>query len=128
MMKIFERDKSSFYEKINFVDGNDVFVGYDLSQDCCEDAGWFIAHKITPYDYNDTFDKLIPDVEAYCFDKDFFQQVESYDLDGGGMVVFRLLADGEPDLYLHLYNCHNGYYGHGFEVKHGGEVVREAWL
>lgn len=34
------------------------------------------------------------------------------DLDEGGIVVFRLLHPSKPPLYLHLYNCHNGYYGH----------------
>lgn len=124
-MKIFADEQSAWFEKINFVDEHDVFVGYDLGQDCCEHAGWFIAEEVTPYSYD--CEKIhsaeIPDLEAYSFDKSFFQEVDSYDLDCGGMVVFKLAADGKPDLYLHLFNAHNGYYGHGFEVKHGGETV-----
>lgn len=127
-MKIFTGNESSWQEKVNFVDENDVFVGYDMEQDCCEHADWFIANKITPYSYDDEDKKEVPDVEAYSFDKDFFQTVESQDLDEGGMVAFRLVADGKPDLYLHLFNAHNGYYGHGFEVKHGGETVRTDYL
>ena len=30
-------------EKINFIDENNVFVGYDLGQNCCENASWFIS-------------------------------------------------------------------------------------
>lgn len=128
-MKIFKGNESSWQEKVNFVDDNDVFVGYDIGQDCCEHADWVILPVITPYDYK-TFDRKeeAPDVEAYIFDKEFFKEVESDDLDSGGMVVFRLIAENKPDLYLHLFNCHNGYYGHGFEVKHGGETVREGSL
>ena len=40
-MKIFDGD----FDKVNFVDENNVFVGYDLLQDCCEDANWFIADR-----------------------------------------------------------------------------------
>lgn len=128
-MKIFEGNTSSWGSKVNFVDDNDVFVGYDTDQSCCEHADWFIASAITPYDYNDDIDsKETPDIEGYCFDPQFFEDVESSDLDSGGMAAFKLISDGKPDLYLHLFNSHNGYYGHGFEVKHGGEVVREGCL
>lgn len=54
--------------------------------------------------------------------------MDSFDLDAGRMVAFKLTALGKPDLFLHLYNAHNGYYGHGFEVKHGGEVVEDDTL
>lgn len=128
-MKIFTGNESSWMEKVNFVDENGVFVGYDMGQDCCEHADWFIADQITPYSYKDDYDKKeVPDVTDYKFDKEFFQQVESSDLDAGGMVAFRLVAEGKPVLYLHLFNSHNGYYGHGFEVKHGGETVRDDYL
>ncbi len=128
-MKIFADDTSSWGDKANFVDKNDVFVGYDLSQDCCETADWYIKDSITPYKYDtDEDSKETPDVEDYVFDKDFFESVESGDLDEGEMVVFKLVAESKPDLYLHLFNCHNGYYGHGFEVKHSGEIVRQGCL
>ena len=35
-MKVFDRDG-----KINFVDKNNVVLGYDMNQDCCENANWF---------------------------------------------------------------------------------------
>ena len=35
-MKIFEDNI-----KVNFVDENNVFVGYDMRQSCCEQAGYF---------------------------------------------------------------------------------------
>jgi hypothetical protein len=128
-MKVFEGDTSSYYSKVNFVDSNDVFVGYDTVQECCEDAGWFVAPDITPYDYDTERNGLCGhSVEDYIFDTNFFTEVESDSLDGGGQVAFRLIAEGKPDLYLHLFNSHNGYYGHGFEVKHSGTVVKEGVL
>lgn len=128
-MKIFKEEESSWDAKVNFVDGNNVFVGYDTDQCCCEHADWFIADTITSYSYDSYRDsKEVPCVEDYVFDKDFFQEIESVDLDEGGMVAFRLIAKDKPDLYLHLFNCHNGFYGHGFEVKHGGEIVKSGCL
>jgi hypothetical protein len=126
-MKVFKGGASSWDSKVNFVDMNDVFVGYDMGQSCCEDAGYFIADSITPYKYD--MDKIEShDIEHYIFDKDFFEYVPSEDLDCGGMVAFKLVSDGKPELFLHLYNAHNGYYGHGFEVKHGGEIVKDYYL
>lgn len=125
-MKILN-DNSKYGEHVNFIDNNDVFVGYDLSQGCCELADWYIADEIIPYSSDDA-EHETPDVSDYVFSPDFFQDVPSSNLDEGGMVVFKLIADGKPDLYLHLFNCHNGYYGHGFEVKHGGEIVNSDTL
>lgn len=39
-MKIFESKDEC---KINFVDENNVFLGYSMGQDCCEYAEWFIS-------------------------------------------------------------------------------------
>jgi len=39
-MKIFDRDF-----KINFVDVNNVFLGYDMNLQCTERAGWFISDR-----------------------------------------------------------------------------------
>ena len=119
----------SFSNKINFIDKNDVFVGYDLSQNCCEDAGWYITDKIIPYTYtNSDIEYHIPDISNYIFDAEFFREIESIDLDSGNMVVFKLISFMKPDLYLHLYNSHNGYYGHGFEVKHSGIIIKDDML
>lgn len=128
-MKIFEKDTSSWDAKVNFVDDNDVFVGYDMGQSCCEHAGWFIADNVQPYAYSGEYVSEAPsNLDAYSFDKDFFEEIASSDLDEGGQVAFRLVAAGQKDLYLHLFNCHNGYYGHGFDVQHSGEVVKSGVL
>jgi len=41
-MKLFEKDC-----KINFVDEDSVFVGYDMCGQCCERFGWYIASEQT---------------------------------------------------------------------------------
>lgn len=123
-MKVFETG-----DKVNFVDSNNVFVGYDLGQDCCEHAGWFIKPEPTAYSYE--FEPVLeqaPDVEGYDFDPSYEKGDSGGDLDGGGMTIFRLTSGSLPDLYLHIFNAHNGYYCHGFEVKHGDVLVREGYL
>ncbi len=109
-----------FDSKINFVDKNNVFVGYDLGQCCCEYADWFIGkdEENKVYDEHDNrIEREIPDVADYAFDISYFEEVKSEDLREGNMVRFKLVSDNKPDLYLHIFNCHNGYYHHGFESK-----------
>lgn len=128
-MKIFDSNNSPWREKVNFVDRNNLLVGYSMSACCCENFGWFIAESITPYGY----DKLLgrdfseAELEPYVFDGGFIE-VASNDLDEGGQVAFRMIAEGKPDLYLHLYNAHNGYYSHGFEFQNGDETITEGSL
>ena len=138
-MKIFNRQRTpdDWCEKVNFVDKNNVLVGYDMGQSCCEHADWFILDKIETKNITDKSGVLIKniDLDKYVFDADFFEQpLTQYndagyrDLDNGELVVFKLVAKRKPDLYLHVYNCHNGYYGHGFEVKISGKLLREGCL
>lgn len=132
-MKIFIEAHGYWGNKVNFVDNNDVFVGYDLSQCCCEHADWFISDAIAEYLPEELNQ---PDsLEGYNFDTEFFEELnelkrEDSDwnaLDMGAVAVFRL-TNGKEEKYLHLFNCHNGYYGHGFEVKHGGQKVQSGVL
>ncbi|CAM0008521.1 hypothetical protein VPHK375_0026 [Vibrio phage K375] len=114
--------EQGWQSKVNFTDCNDVFVGFDTAQDCCEDAGYFISKlKDEAYQYSGN-ECLSDNIDGYVFDVTFFENVDSSDLDDGGQVCFRLTKPGFDDLYLHLYNSHNGYYSHGFEAKIGGEL------
>ena len=130
-MEIFNK-KANFEKKVNFVDENNVFVGYDLGQHCCEDADWFIDYSISSNIENEresdtplvNVARLVKD---YVFDASFFKEItERDDLHDGAMAVFKLVSSSKEDLYLHLYNIHNGYYSHGFEVKVKGETVRDG--
>ena len=135
-MKIFEgTPKGEYGEKVNFVDENNVFVGYDTEQSCCEHADWFIASEVA----NTIPEKCAEagELEGWKFDPEYFNKVDyiedgdedyKYNLfDEGGMVVFRLV-NGEQEKFLHLFNCHNGYYGHGFEMKISEKMKHEGCL
>lgn len=139
-MEIFEKDG-----KINFVDENNVVVGFDYGQSCCEYFGYFFSSGIPTKDFMAEYVNLSyntpnimphPETNEYVFDPDFFQRI-----DWGGnettIVIFKLvekcrLTNGKVnkglcrfrDIYLVLHNTHNGYYAHGFNMNVGGIDVR----
>ena len=133
-MKIFIDGPQCYGKKVNFVDENNVFLGYDLAQDCCEHADWFIASK--PVQVLRRQPKRIPTMDGWVFDTTYFQEFnyanqpdgeDWNDLDSGGMAVFRIV-NGDKEKFIHIYNAHNGYYGHGFEFKIGDETKQEGIL
>ena len=120
-MKIFEKDG-----KINFVDDNNVFVGFDYSQDCCEWFGWGVYDSLPTSIKEGTNDI---DVEDYQFDTTFYQSATLTEnhMDDGGTAVFRL-TKGDSEIFLMLFNCHNGYYGHGFSMTCDDKFIFEGCL
>lgn len=112
-MRIFT-ENNSYDEKINFVDDDNNFVGFDMGADCCEYFGWFISEIADDKIHEDDSHKLEFEGE-YKFDLNFFLDKTNNDDEVEGHVVFRLVAEGRDDKYLHLYNHHNGYYSHGWE-------------
>jgi hypothetical protein len=144
-MKIFEKDS-----KINFVDDNNVFVGFDYSLDCSETFGWSLTrtfptkcekdvNSISPDDperfrFNREYYTNGIDPDGFQFDREYCTpaafDVEGVELDYRGAVaavVFRLLK-GEDEIFLMLWNTHNGYYHHGFDMTSGDEQLYEGWL
>jgi len=98
MLKVFEKDG-----KVNFVDSNNVVVGFDIQQNCCENFNWFFSGGILPDDNN------------YVFDTKFFEEMnedftgdDPYDEIGKHVARFKV-TDGEKCLYLNFVNAHNGY-------------------
>lgn len=122
-MTILENQIDDWEGKHNFVDKNNVLVGYDTSQQCCEHAGWYIADRIRD-DVNED-DSITSGLDGYVFDINFMELNHSIDhcCEGGGIVVFRLYEEGNPDLFLHLFNVHNGYYSHGFTMTQNGVII-----
>jgi len=109
-------------QKVNFVDENNVFLGYDLDQNCCEHADWFIADTHHMDVQARTTDN--PDLEGFVFDTTFFMEVSGipYLADSDketSMVIFRIVK-GDQEKFIHLFNTHNGYYKHGFTFDDKG--------
>jgi hypothetical protein len=115
--------------KMNAVDDKNNLVGFDTSDDCCAHGGWFVSPKKITEDYNGTYDQEESvDYPEYTFDPNFFEGTEANEIQGDdGIIRFRMVAEGKPDLFLHLYNCHNGYYSKGFYYSFG-EIKKEGYL
>jgi hypothetical protein len=48
--------------------------------------------------------------------------------DDGGMAIFRIVK-GSAEKFIHIFNCQNGYYSHGFDFAiEGGKVIRKGAL
>ena len=129
---------------INFIDPLDIFVGFDYTSSCCEDFGYLFLAKpftemtpeelkaLSPEDswYNDEYGPQLSEsmsmfeseaaaqeaLKNYIFDPLYC--ANENDGGDGGVVIFKLIGADAP-VYLHLYNHHNGYYAHGFDMKIG---------
>ena len=112
-MKYFERDG-----KYNFVDANNVFVGFDSESQCSETFGWFIS-ETQPNEIDLNFTPL-KSYDGFIFDPTFFYSGNDGDAD---FVTFRL-KNGDKVLYLSLYNKQNGYYSHQFTAEMNGKVFQ----
>jgi len=117
-MKIFEKNG-----KINFVDDNNVLVGFDYGQSCCENFGWMIT-QTKPKEKDQEHEKN-EGADGFNFDTEFMET--SSDSNGGGQVSFRLIGDN-GERFLTLWNYHNGYYSHGFEMEHGDRAIHQGIL
>ena len=133
-MKFFNSNTSSLWSsKINFVDENNVLVGYDYADQCCEDFGWFLSPKIDPSSFDDhiaTDDELVNTLlEGWVFDTTFFEEKRTGEefWDENNLAIFRM-TKGEHVMYLHLYNVHNGYYSHGFSFSKDETELHRGWL
>jgi len=132
-VKIFE-SKNGLTGKVNFVDKDNVFVGFDMGHSCCEYFYWHISEnkveKMTekPKEGEEEEEnKETPNVEDYDFDTAFFQLIKDSPYgETESIVIFRLVKENYPDLYLHLCNSHDGYYYHGFEMKINDRIIEEG--
>lgn len=124
----------SFPDKVNFIDSNNVLLGYDLGQSCCETAFWTISEALdgsNPIHRGDAEQSQEIELEDYCFDPAFYRRIDD-EYEETHVAIFKLNAyrgwDSKnlPDLYLRLENHHNGYYSHGFVFK--GDTIIENSL
>ena len=117
-MKIFNRGS-----KLNFVDDNNVLVGWDDQSSCCERYGYIVSRELPDSIEADSDES---DLDGFQFDPAWFRELDIYTEDGGA-VAFRLTRADE-ERFLTLFNSHNGYYSHGFSVHVKGEEIRSGSL
>jgi hypothetical protein len=115
-MRVFENnDKGSWGNRLNFVDKNNVLLGYDYSRSCCEDFYYEILTeeptKVLGHGL-DLLDTNAIEAENLVFDITFNKGIDGEDEYAS---IFKVVG-GAQDFYIMLVNCHNGYYGHGFSL------------
>jgi len=120
--------KKPWESKVNFIqDDPMVFLGYDMKQNCCERYGWYLEGD--PFRDTDgnlpfhTFDTSRQPEDAVID----YKPDNQYDTPSG----IRFFLKGElehtykngvwskkrhPDASIVLWNCHNGYYYHGWQL------------
>jgi hypothetical protein len=88
-----------------------------MSQQCCECADhgiWATIPEDPAVAHTTELDATSAIMERYNFVDEAYTECDG-NFDGGGSATFRMEAEGLPDLYLIIWNHHNGYYSHGFE-------------
>lgn len=101
-----------FMDKVNYVDENNVVLGYDMNESCCEQFGHGVFASI-PKSEDEAMEEI--DIEKYSFSKEIPTRcLDAFSNCGGGM-AFRICTNDMPDMYIVLWNYHNGYYSHWFD-------------
>jgi len=122
-MKIFDS-----LGKYNFVDEKNVFVGFDSSPSCCESYGYFLSSEQPKHGDDRSHEVPEENLHNFNFVTDYFKEIpEGEYVDAGGAATFKL-NDGGRDLFLTIFNSHNGYYSHGFEMIVDQEIFRSGSL
>lgn len=125
-MKVFYKE-GDWSNKVNFVDDNNVLLGYSNEDDCCAHGGWFLADNSTDW-LEEEFKEESMDLPGWNFDKEYFKDgalKKESEFTEGNAVQFRLV-NGDKEKFLTLYNFHNGYYARGFEFKEKETVLKEG--
>lgn len=114
--------KVDFQHSVNFIDANDIFVGFDMRSQCCEGFGWYIKDNDSIEDAVNQSEKSESyfednDMSGWMFDLGYFKQDNDHQANVGyiDVVVFRLRNNNERK-FLFLYNIGNGMYGHDFLI------------
>ena len=113
-MRIFKHKES-----VNFIDKNDVFLGYSLENSCCSHSGFELAldkacKKKIEFETIDDVNKII---EGYEFDTKYMNKYFDKKDNSYGFAVFRMTKKGSGNIYVILKNHHNGNYWNGFELS-----------
>lgn len=121
--------------RVNFVDHNNLAVGYETNSECCEIAGW--AFSKTPVCNHEDFVKLESGKDNKIDNKSLAESIfedappiicdsewkDTYRMDNldeschiyGGFVNFTIVNENTGQkFYLVLYNLSNGHYSHNF--------------
>lgn len=109
--------------RTNFVDENNVVLGWDSASICCENHAWFVKTAMQGGEVivnsKGEGDEVIIDLDGWAFDPTFVKYArwsEEDDVDSTYVVWFRIVK-GDAERFIQLINTQNGYYSHGFKLE-----------
>lgn len=114
--------------RMNWVDSNNVFVGFSDEDHCCEVWGADFYDSIDSNGRRLDVDLSVDNnwvFDTSFHDNDYMDGNVSVEIDGhcdASRAAFRLV-DGDRVMYLVIWNDHNGYYAHGFDFCNGDTVI-----
>lgn len=121
MIKVFETTYDNELLKVNYVDDNNLFAGFDMECDCCE----YPSHRIEDSDGN----IIEPNYKNLFYDLIFTGELPEEDewCDTCTARIPLKHKTTNERYYLVFSNCHNGWYAHGYEfgeikIKHSSSV------
>lgn len=126
-MKFFWRDG-----KFNWIDDNNVLLGFEDSQQCCERYGYLYHTSLE--DPTSVVPLADAELDEFNFDPFFhacgiFSSCSTKEFDYPQTFTVKLLNKEEAaSLYLTIYNSHNGYYTHGFSFDNGKTTIHKGEL
>jgi hypothetical protein len=102
-------------------------LGFDMQRDCCEDFGHGLASSLLEAKDITTsrVDPRLFDIADYSFAQEAPSTLcNTYAAgEADSSLAFRILAPNKPDLFVVIWNHHNGYYAHGFTFEGPGVVA-----
>lgn len=129
-MKLFIRG-DEWSKRWNFVDDNNVILGYCAEQNCCEHFGFkILAEDVEVADDQTDIEAINAAIEGFEFDPAFAEVVNSIEEDSdlcAGVAEFRATR-GDAEIRVLLFNSHNGYYSHGFAFSRGESNISSGYL
>lgn len=124
MVKFFERDG-----KYNWVDEYNVVVGFSATSCCCEQYGYFYSLVPKPSETDFQWDTLSEtELKDYHFVPEFYESNWTSENGNEQEGIFKMINSAGETIYLTIFNYHNGYYAHGFEMLENGVEIRSGYL
>ena len=130
-MRLFNARNDTWGMKWAWVDENNIVLGFDSHQCCCEDYGYYY-HTDLQKPVETEIELTDKGLEIYRFDPAFHACGILDGLDCGNSFTVRLIdstgSAEHPEVYLTIYNSRNGYYSHGFVFDKGSTTIYDGYL
>lgn len=118
--------------KVNYVDANNVVLGFDTERCCCESFGHAVVSSLAEAKEvsEGRADPSPLDITAYSFAQEPPHSVDCSEdcAEYNHALAFRILAPNMRDLFVAIWNHHNGYYSHGFTLRGPGVAELDGIL